>query len=52
MKIAVLTAAMVLVVACGQKGALYMPKEEQKQQPQPEQTKTKQSEQDKKDTEQ
>lgn len=50
MKLTALATAIVLVSACGQKGALYLPKDEQKQEPQTEQTK--QSDKDKKNIEQ
>ena len=45
--LAVFTTVVVMLAACGQKGALYLPKDEQKAKT--EQTENKQSEQEKKD---
>lgn len=50
MKLAALTMVMAMLTACGQKGALYLPKEQQKAKS--EQTENKQSEQQQKDKEQ
>lgn len=50
MKLAALTTVIVMLAACGQKGALYLPKEQQKANS--EQTENKQSEQEQKDKEQ
>lgn len=53
LKLATLTAIVVLLAACGQKGALYLHKEDKKPKPQSEQVKkAEQSEQDKNNTEQ